>query len=243
MFAMKLTKISMHKKILLLTALLCFALLSPAAAAKPQWQWTSVDSTGKDFIAAEQITYKAKDNTARFWGKHIAADGSTTFSQYEVDFTKKTATWLTVKDARSGAVPRSFKKERSNYTKVPIAPESTMEDLADAAAEKLGKPSLYGQKPYHWQLLKSTQNIDTYILPDSLEYDARSDACDIWVKQDLKALDMTVMHKYRCFFSDKTIQNLSIKKMPREAAGTGSSNEAIYQAVYDAAVKGVFKTK
>ena len=85
--------------------------------------------------------------------------------------------------------------------------------------------------------------IDTYILPDSLEYDARSDACDIWVKQDLKALDMTVMHKYRCFFSDKTIQNLSIKKMPREAAGTGSSNEAIYQAVYDAAVKGVFKTK
>lgn len=230
----------MNKKFFHFFVLILFSFISQVSANDSQWHLLSSSPSVNVFVNTQQIIYEQGTDTARFWTKSSFPTGNETLMQYEVNYKDKTMLLLTMKDAKTGEISPSFKNSPAPPRKSPIPPEGWMDNTANIIAIQLGRPPLYTASPYNWVKINTAKYGDTYILPDFLNYNKEENSCDIWVKQVIKwPMQGIRTHKYRFFFTDKSLSDLSTRVVSRTPIVANSENELWYNTVKNL----VFKTK
>lgn len=232
----------MTKKIFLccfccVISLFCFALQTYAADS--EWMFFNYSNKVTLYWNTKQIEYDPVRNTARFWKKQVYSNGNVDFWQDEINFTEKTL--LNLKRIDEKAVFFNPSAAISLISKpYPIPPETEIERMVNIVGATLGKPPIYGKKPYNWVLVFSSKDMDVYALPDFLDYDSKANACDVWLKYDDKSGSAHILLntvKYRFFFNDNSKLYLISMGRQREPIQPNSVDEAVYNAVKKLALK------
>lgn len=217
-----------------------FSFILQISANDSQWYLLGSGSTVTEYVNVQQISYEPETDTARFWIKDIFPDCDEHLRQYEVNFMEKTLLLLTMKDAKTGEILPSFKNSPVPPTKHLIPPEGWGDKVTNIITVHLGKPPLYTKSSYNWVKINTSKYGNTYILPDFLNFNKEANTCDVWVKQVITwPLQGTRTHKYRFFFADKSLIDLSAIGASRTPITANSENEIIYNTMKNL----IFKTK